>query len=160
MLTYSDEKQEKVFTIMIKSTIDKDIFVILKERRLRITYPRIEILRVLKSTRNPVTVLEIHSKIRNKKIDLATVYRTINAFLEKQLVTDIDFKDEFKRYELTIDRDHHHHIVCKICGKIENIENCFTDKMVKEAEEKGYQEITHSLEFFGICEPCSNKKLH
>jgi Fe2+ or Zn2+ uptake regulation protein len=54
--------------------------VILNSRSQRITTPRLEILRILKSNHNPLTMSEIHGKIKSKKIDLATVYRTINLF--------------------------------------------------------------------------------
>lgn len=143
---------------MSKAIEEKDFAGILKEKNLRVTFPRMEILRVLKSSSKPVTVFEIHSKVSEQGFDLATVYRTINSFLDKRLVTDIDFKDDYKRYELIIDRHHHHHIVCRKCGKVENIDICLTDKMEQEVEKKGYRDITHSLEFFGVCEICSSDK--
>lgn len=143
---------------MINVIDEKDFAGILKEKKLRVTLPRVEILRVLKLSSKPVTVFEIHSKVNDQGFDLATVYRTINSFLEKNLVTDIDFKDDYKRYELIIDRHHHHHIVCRKCGKVENVDICLTDKMEQEVEKKGYRDITHSLEFFGVCELCSSGK--
>lgn len=134
---------------------DKEEFkIILNARSQRITVPRIEILKILKSNQNPLTMSEIHKKIRNKKIDLATVYRTINLFKELGIVNEIDFKDEFKRYELIYDRHHHHHIVCKKCKRVENVEACILDEVEKFLIKKGYSEISHSLEFFGVCKFC------
>lgn len=143
-----------------KHKIDKIDFdieefkVILNSRSQRITGPRLEILCVLKSNHKPLTISEIHSQVKNKKIDLATIYRTINLFAELGIVYEIDFKDEFKRYELVYDRHHHHHIVCKKCKKVENVEACVLEELEKLLNKKGYTEISHSLEFFGVCENC------
>ena len=168
MLTCLDGKQKEDFINMSKMMKSKDkknkqdeidfdieeFKVILNSRSQRITAPRLEILSVLKSNHKPLTMSEIHSKTKNKKLDLATIYRTVNLFAELGIVYEIDFKDEFKRYELMYDRHHHHHIVCKICKRVENVETCVLDELEKLLHKKGYTEISHSLEFFGVCEKC------
>lgn len=128
--------------------------VILNSRSQRITAPRLDILTILKANHNPLTISEIHGKLKNKKIDLATVYRTINLFTELGIVYEIDFKDEFKRYELVYDRHHHHHIVCRKCKRVENVEACVLEELEKLLNKKGYSDISHSLEFFGVCQRC------
>lgn len=164
MQDYWEEKQKEDFIIMnslkdkkkIKEIdLDAEEFkVILNSRSQRITAPRLEILGILKSNHKPLTISEIHSLFRNKKTDLATVYRTINLFAELGIVNVIDFKDEFMRYELVYDRHHHHHIVCKKCKRVENVEACVLEELEKLLNKKGYSEISHSLEFFGVCENC------
>ena len=143
----------------VKSISEKDFTLeefklILSSLSQRITEPRLDILGILKENHNPLTISEIHSKLKNKKTDLATVYRTINLFAELRVVNEIDFKDEFKRYELIYDRHHHHHIVCRKCKNVENVETCVLDELENLLKKKGYSEITHSLEFFGICRSC------
>lgn len=139
--------------------IIEEFKLILDSRSQRITAPRLEILSILKENHDPITISELHKKIKNKKIDLATVYRTINLFAELNIVSEIDFKDEFKRYELVYDRHHHHHIVCKKCKRIENVETCVLEELEKLLNIKGYTEISHSLEFFGVCENCKRDYL-
>jgi len=143
----------------VKSISDNDFTLeefklILSSLSQRITEPRLDILGILKENHNPLTISEIHNKLKNKKTDLATVYRTINLFAELRVVNEIDFKDEFKRYELIYDRHHHHHIVCRKCKNVENVETCVLDDLENLLKKKGYSEITHSLEFFGICRSC------
>jgi Fur family ferric uptake transcriptional regulator len=128
--------------------------LILNSHSQRITAPRLEILSILKSSKNPLTISEIHSQITNSKTDLATVYRTLNLFADLKIVSQIDFKDDFMRYELIFDRHHHHHIVCRTCGKVENVEACILGELEKMLAQKGYTDLTHSLEFFGVCESC------
>lgn len=168
MQIYSAEKRNGDFTDMNKMKLKmnenvKDNFILdefrllLNTRSQRVTTPRLEILSILKENHNPLTISEIHKKIKNKKIDLATVYRTINLFAEQNIVNEIDFKDEFKRYELIYDRHHHHHIVCKKCKVVENVETCVLEELEKFLNKKGYTEISHSLEFFGVCKKCSKR---
>ena len=161
-----EEKLKKDFIITIDmmkikkancEDIDFDVEefkVILNSRSQRITSPRLEILKILKTNHHPLTISEIHNKLKTKKIDLATAYRTINLFLELGIVNEIDFKDEFKRYELIYDRHHHHHIVCRKCKRVENVEACVLEDLEKFLNMKGYSEISHSLEFFGVCRDC------
>lgn len=144
----------------IKNKYDNDteeFRLILNSHSQKITKPRLEILKILKSNHKPLTISEISGKLIDDSIDLATVYRTMNLFEELNIVSLIDFKDEFKRYELIYDRHHHHHIVCRNCKKVENVETCILDNIEKFLSKKGYSEITHSLEFFGICGECRTK---
>jgi Fe2+ or Zn2+ uptake regulation protein len=128
--------------------------VILLSHNQRVTAPRLEILSILKSNKKPMTISQIHCEMKDKKTDLATVYRTLNLFADLRIVSEIDFKDDFKRYELIFDRHHHHHIVCRSCGRVDNVEACVLGELEKMLQRKGYTEVTHSLEFFGICEEC------
>ena len=153
-LTKSKEKNHKSERINFDFNIE-EFKVILNSRSQRITRPRLEILRILKSNHKPLTMSEIHSNVKKEKIDLATVYRTVNLFAELGIVYEIDFKDEFKRYELIYDRHHHHHIVCKKCKRVENVEACVLADLEKFLNKKGYTEISHSLEFFGVCAQCN-----
>ena len=168
MQVFSEGKQKEVSINMIKKKRSKvsaegnddaglnieEFKSILNSCSQRITNPRLEILSALKLNHDPLTISEIHGKLGSKKTDLATVYRTINLFTELGIVNEIDFKDEFKRYELIYDRHHHHHIVCRKCKRIENVETCVLDDLEKFLNKKGYTDISHSLEFFGICQNC------
>lgn len=146
-------KSSKIEHVREENAID-EFKLILNSRDQRITEPRLQILKILKANHNPLTISEIHNKIKSRKTDVATVYRTLNLFKELNIVNEIDFRDEFKRYELVYDRHHHHHIICRKCRKVENVETCILDELEKLLSKKGYSEITHSLEFFGVCENC------
>ncbi len=142
---------------VVEKNIDfekEEFKLILSSHSQRITAPRLEILSILKSSKNPLTISEIHSQMKSSKTDLATVYRTLNLFAELKIVSEIDFKDDFMRYELIFDRHHHHHVVCRTCGRIENVETCILGELERMLAQKGYTDLSHSLEFFGICEKC------
>jgi Fur family ferric uptake transcriptional regulator len=136
-----------------KNDTVEEFIDLLNAKSQRITAPRLEILKILRRNHHPLTISEIHNKL-GENFDLATVYRTINLFLKIRLVSEIDFKDDFKRYELLYDRHHHHHIICRKCKKVENVDACILQEVEKDLKSKGYKEISHSLEFFGVCEEC------
>jgi Fur family transcriptional regulator, ferric uptake regulator len=152
MLTYLEERQKGDFIPMTSK--EEDLKEILTKNSLRITQPRLDILKVLKKNHKPLTIAEIQEKLEDP-IDQATVYRTMDSFLKKRIVASYDFKDNFTRYEMIVDRDHHHHVICKKCGRVENIEECFSHEIEDDLKKKGYKEVTHYMEFFGICEKCN-----
>lgn len=87
-----------------------------------------------------------------------TIYRALEALTSTEVVKKIDFGDTGARYELNVGTNHHHHIVCKQCGKIEDIENCSSDELEKLVlkKSKSFTSIqNHALEFFGVCTKCS-----
>lgn len=109
-----------------------------------------KIVAILSRVDKPIDVSLLVKKIGVNK---TTVYRQIEKLLEKKILTEIDFGDGKKRYELK-SLGHHHHIVCKNCGKLEDIE-IDEDNLIKSVTGKTSFKIeSHSLEFFGKCLSC------
>ena len=119
----------------------------------RLTKPRQEIFEIL--SHEPQSVTEIITRLEKKniKIDKVTVYRTLASFVKLQLVEETQFKNKVSVYELA-DHEHHHHVQCEKCGKIEDI--CFDEELLLQTAEKksSFQIISHHLEFFGLCKKC------
>lgn len=126
----------------------------LKKNGYRLTKPRRELLKVLKEY--PLTVQEIYSSLQKRKInmDLTSVYRSLELFVEMGVVHVIQLGEDKKRYELVDSENHHHHLVCNSCGIIENI--TFNEKnLLKEVTAKSVFKIDHHhMEFFGHCKNC------
>ena len=126
---------------------------IIKDKGQRFTSQKKEILNVLQQ--KPQTVFEIYTAVNSKKnhMNKVTVYRILTSFLELGIVNKVQFDDKEARFELS-NSGHHHHLVCEVCGLIEDIqlpENIF----LKEVKNKTDFKIkSHSLEFFGICDRC------
>ena len=51
--------------------------------------------------------------------------------------------------------DHHHHIICSGCGKIERLDLCIADKAKTLTR---YKITSHTMEFKGICPDCQKKQ--
>ena len=94
---------------------------------------------------------ELHKRINkiDKKISIATVYRTVKLFEESGIVEKHDFKGGKARYEQAPD-EHHDHLIDINSGEI--IE--FVDKDIeilqnKVAKKLGYKLVDHKLELYG-----------
>lgn len=142
-------------TVVPKKLIEKAEKLI-KEKSLSVTVPRKNILAFLLKNHGPFSVEEIHNGLGKKTCDLATVYRCIVQFENSNLVEKRYFGDDIFRYEYK-DKEHHHHIVCRICKTADKMSHCFVSEIEQKIRDKGYSDITHSLEFFGVCPKCNTK---
>ena len=129
----------------------------LRDHGLRVTEPRIAVLKVFLESHGPFSAEEVYTKVTRKACDLATIYRTLTSLEKAQVVRRCDFGDGTLRFEIADKSDphHHHHIICKICKQIEVLDDCELDNLDQFAQKRGFTQVTHSLEFFGICKKCS-----
>ncbi len=128
---------------------------ILRKAHLKITEPRKAILGALIDEHGPFTMEEIHHRMKKGACDLVTVYRCLATLEEVNLVRRCDFGDGSIRYEFSGGaRHHHHHIICKVCRKVETLDICLVEGLERLVRDKGYTDVGHALEFFGICAAC------
>ena len=121
---------------------------ILKNKNLKQTKQRIEILNLIQKLDIEATKKNIIEKIN---IDKSTVYRTLETLLKNDIIeTSINYKNEL--YYL-IKQEHKHYIKCIKCHKKEEINIC----PVEDIEKKGFRVITHKIEIDGICDKCTEK---
>jgi Fe2+ or Zn2+ uptake regulation protein len=76
--------------------------------------------------------------------------------LKKKFIQEVEFGDGKKRYEIAINRPHHHHVICLNCKRVEDIplekELLSQEKLIEDLTK--YRLTEHMLEFFGLCENC------
>lgn len=130
----------------------------LKNNGHRITNIRKSLLGILLKDRIPFSICEIMNSLKKKKINFnkTTIYREIDFLKRMNIVNEIQFIEErAKRYEIFLG-DHHHHLVCISCKKMEDIK--IKDDLNKQELEinkkTGFKVLSHSLEFSGICSKC------
>lgn len=122
----------------------------------KITAPRQAILDVLRQHASPLTNREIHALLADG-CDLATVYRNIHTLQKMGVVSRVDIGDGTARWELVAQAgdEHHHHLVCTGCQAIVEVEGCFPHDFEQQlARRHGFTQVTHRLEFFGLCPRC------
>lgn len=105
---------------------------------------------------------EIYDIVKSScpEIGLATVYRTLQLLEKMGTVCRVNFDDGCNRYELVHNHhDHqHHHLICKDCGSVEEVEVDLLENLEGEIEKKYSFKITnHNVKFFGYCNKCRNK---
>ena len=137
-----------------ENNLEKKIFQLLKDKKLSVTIPRRLILGVLLKEHGPFSAEQIFEKLPKNSCDLVTVYRCLNQFVEHNLVTPSYLEKEMVHFEFNDPDHHHHHIICTICKKIDSFHDCLLDKIETALSKKGYKNIQHRLEFFGVCGNC------
>jgi Fur family ferric uptake transcriptional regulator len=105
-----------------------------------------------------VSAQEIHDglRARGSRVGIASVYRALESLARAGLVQRVDLGDGVARFEPAhAGGEHHHHLVCDDCGKVEP----FEDPVLEEALERvaggrGYEIEAHEVVLRGACSDC------
>ena len=96
----------------------------------------------------------IHGELREQGsgIGLATVYRALQGLVEDEQVDALRTDDGEVVYR-RCSRGHHHHLVCRECGRTVEVEGPAVERWAtRMAEEHGFRDVSHTLEIFGTCD--------
>jgi Fur family transcriptional regulator, ferric uptake regulator len=130
----------------------------LRNAGLKVTLPRVKILQILENqaTDRHLTAEQVYKILlsEDEEIGLATVYRVLTQFEAAGLVTRHHFEGGNSVFELS-DGDHHDHIMCIKCGKVDE----FTDEIIETqqkqiAQRLDYELTAHGLYLYGYCPNC------
>jgi Fur family ferric uptake transcriptional regulator len=102
------------------------------------------------------TAQEIHDELRHKgdSIGLTTVYRTLQSMADAGELDAIRKSDGETAYR-RCSGGHHHHLVCRSCGRTVEVSGPAVEKWASAvAEQNGFREVSHDLEIFGTCSSC------
>lgn len=136
-----------------------DFAAALKERGLKVTASRVDVLNALAAGSRPRTIRQIVAALdrsERSKTFTVTVYRVLADLKKAGLVRQVDFQQPHAFYELA-DPDDHHHLVCLSCGKVEDFTGCEADRLARKALSGSteFAAVTgHSFELFGTCKAC------
>lgn len=127
----------------------------LKESGGRVTAQRKRLAREIISFESPFTADQLYSLLDDLKVDATTIYRSLGTFVELGLLRTVDFADGLVRYEyVPSHHPHHHHIICTSCKKVDAVHFCVVEGQEQIIERMGYGNVSHRLEFFGVCTAC------
>ena len=118
---------------------------------VRLTDQRKIIAKVMSTSNDHPDVDELHKRVNkiDKKISIATVYRTVKLFEESGIVEKHDFKGGKARYEESPE-EHHDHLIDINSGEIIEFVNKEIEILQnKVAEKLGYKLVDHKLELYG-----------
>jgi Fur family transcriptional regulator, ferric uptake regulator len=121
---------------------------------MRVTKPRVALVEVLLKQEGPVSIERIHHEVGVDSCDLVTIYRCLAAFEDLGLVRRSYLHNGTCLYEQTFDTARRYHIVCKTCGKTDKVDYTLTGDAEQKLKDRGYEHVSHVLEFFGICPEC------
>jgi len=133
----------------------------LKNVGLKATMPRLKILEILESNKHQhMSAEDVYKALldSNEEIGLATVYRVLTQFEQAGLVARHHFEGGHSVFELD-HGEHHDHMVCTVCGKVEEFMDSVIEQRQKEIAAKvGYKITDHSLYLYGVCPDCQKKR--
>lgn len=132
---------------------------ILRREGLRITSNRLGIVKALFEAATPLSLQEIQKAAAShsrSKPDYATVFRMILLMEKLHLAHKVNLQRSCSYYEISDPRKHYDHLVCKKCGYVVLIDiPCPVGETEKKiARQYGFRDVSHSLEFFGVCKAC------
>ncbi len=99
---------------------------------------------------------EIHAllELRDENVGLSTVYRTLQALADADEIDALRSDDGETLYR-RCSSGHHHHLVCRSCGRTVEVEGPTVERWADRiAEENGFSDVAHTLEVFGTCDAC------
>ena len=125
----------------------------------RLTGPRRAVAELIDAEQDAFTAADLVQKARVERPGLgrATVFRTLDLFLELGAVERIKLPDGRHAYVVS-GPDHHHHVVCKRCGRITEFDDKGIKGLTKKVAKKtGYTIDTHRLDLSGLCPTCQEE---
>ncbi len=128
-----------------------------KKSNIKNTKQRNLVYNIVLDSEEEATVKYVFDKCSNK-VDLATIYRIIELFVNKELfIKNLDYDGTI--YYTINSFKHEHYLNCIKCHKKEKINFCPVEEMEQHIEkENGFQIVNHNIEFSGICHECQRKK--
>lgn len=136
----------------------------LKTKSLKLTSQREAIFERAFATHDHFTAETLHRWMcegddsRGKTVSRATVYRTLGLLEDAGFIGSLDTGRGELLYEHLLGHEHHDHLVCMECGKIEEFRNdMIEDLQEKVALDHGFVLMRHSLRLEGNCSDCAKK---
>ena len=142
----------------------RDIPTALARQGFRLTGPRRAVLNVLVSQAAPLSAAEIHERVQKGRVNLVSVYRTVHLLAKLGLLRTADTSRRIRRFELAEEfTGHHHHLICRGCGRIEDVDGCLLGGRALEAFHRSvrraqrFRITDHDLKLFGLCHRCDGR---
>src|ERR671937_1208417 len=106
-----------------------------------------------------LTAQEIFDQLRSqgRRVGIASVYRTLEQLSRDGYVQRIDIGAGTSRFEpVHVDGQHHHHLVCDDCGKVEAFSDNELERALRKVERRtGYSVAGHDVVLRGACDDCA-----
>ncbi len=120
----------------------------LKDAGLKVTHPRVLILKILEETKQRhMSAEDVYRALMEagEDVGIATVYRVLTQFESAGLVKKLNFDQGSAVYEIAVG-GHHDHMVCLETGHVVEFQSKEIEALqIKIAQQHGYELVCHSL---------------
>ena len=124
----------------------------------RLTKQQTVVADALGDTVDFTSAQDLHAKLRSAghSVGLATVYRALQTLSEDGDVDVLRTDDGEAVYRRCSTGAHHHHLVCRSCGRTVEVEGPTVERWADAVSAAhGFRDVTHTLEIFGTCADCA-----
>ena len=142
-----------------KTAVERILDSYLEMNNHRKTPERYAILRAIYDTNGHFTLDELGekmTKVYKFPVSRATLYNTLNLFMELRLVIRHRFQGTTK-YEACYDNNSHCHQMCTVCGKVTEVRSPEIAEAINELHLKRFRKDGFTLYIYGICSTCQAK---
>ncbi len=121
----------------------------------KVTAQRQCVFRVLQGDASHPSAEAVHAAARREveTISLKTVYQTLHDLVELGEVSALDVGTGMVRFDPNVEEPHHH-LVCRVCGKVRDLAAEFPDLSVPDADAQGFELGAPEIVFRGRCPEC------
>ena len=130
----------------------------MSRNNLKISKRQTRLLEELKKCDGELSGQELYRQLLQSEdaMGLATVYRNLQLLIKQGLIRSRHLPTGEVLYT-HVERDVHH-LTCVDCGETKPLKSCPVKGInLPQQSSKNFQLLFHTLEFFGICQKCSQK---
>jgi len=104
---------------------------------------------------------ELHAALRAQgtRVGLTTVYQQLRTLAAAGQLDSLRSDGGELLYRHCGTDQHHHHLVCRECGRTVEVEDTVVRRWAEEvASDAGFVDVAHHLEFSGTCADCARRR--
>ncbi|GAA1912252.1 Fur family transcriptional regulator [Nocardioides hwasunensis] len=135
---------------------DSDFEGLLRSADLRVTRPRLAVLRAVR--RHPhADTGSLLAAVRTEEpaVSHQAVYDVLGVLSEHGIVRRIQPAGSVARYELRVG-DNHHHVVCRSCGTVADVDCAVGHRPCLDASDsRGFVIDEAEVTYWGLCPSCA-----
>jgi Fur family transcriptional regulator, zinc uptake regulator len=134
-------------------TIDEAL-TLLKEKGYKYTEKRKDLLSVFAREKRYLSAKDVQEELKEQYPGLSfdTIYRNLTTFVDLGLLEETEWEGE-KKFRFTCSHnEHHHHLICLMCGSTKSILSCPMEALNNELN--GFDVTGHKFEIYGYCSQC------
>jgi Fur family transcriptional regulator, peroxide stress response regulator len=129
----------------------------LKQKGLKATAQRALMLKSIEEDGH-IDIDTLRQKMQqvSPNISLNTIYLNLEQLANEDVISKVSLNNQKSVYE--IKKHTHAHLVCKVCGAIEdnNIENSILSAMKEDAKKTAFEPSFVAVNIYGICKMCAS----
>lgn len=138
----------------------REIAAMLARTDFRYTRSRRRLVEVLAACDRPLSLPDLLAA--DGDLNQSSAYRNLDVLERAGIIRRLATGGEFAYFELAEPLlGHHHHLICLICGGIQDIqvddatENAIDAALSQAANNAGFEPLHHSLDLHGHCAICT-----